>query len=240
MWCGRPSPLKADDLCHADGSLWFPSSDNLHNRQDLPASQTRVSFIFPERCPRECRWVHWCMQLQHNVYNCLFPAWRWHNTLSVYTLGSIYKPISPFKTILLSPWVNECLLRVLLLCVWLFELKCHLSESGWLLSMRHLICQSFRFFLCMIVLYDEYSEVTPQWKWEANGHMNLKRMCKRMCWLCGSLAVWSLGSFLLVWLQQVCSHFGSHSRDRMYLNFVLSIFVSVYFHLLLLFFFFCL
>lgn len=76
-----PDAWADSKLLLADPTLWgvevkiilpvISLSDNLHYRQDLPASQSGRRFIFPECRSGECRWVDCCRFLKE-YYSMLF------------------------------------------------------------------------------------------------------------------------------------------------------------------------
>lgn len=70
-------PICADDPTrHADAKNL--SSDDVHHRQDLPAAQTRVRAVIPERRPGECRWATLSQFLEDDIKACLRP-WKLSN-----------------------------------------------------------------------------------------------------------------------------------------------------------------
>lgn len=70
-------PICADDPTRRADTKNL-SSDDVHHRQDLPAAQTRVRAVIPERRPGECRWATPSQFLEDDMKACLKP-WKLSN-----------------------------------------------------------------------------------------------------------------------------------------------------------------
>lgn len=71
----RVKPICADDPTWCTDAQNFPS-DDLHHRQDLPATQTRVCVVFSECRLGECRWATFWHYLEAFLKQSKLSSWE--------------------------------------------------------------------------------------------------------------------------------------------------------------------